>query len=350
MRTSSALPELLAQSRCQERPSRAGGGAAPLRSPSRRRARAGAGARARPAPSRRRAEPARPLLTTSSSGSLEFADVHDRGLTTDSPPATERAAACVAEPAPGDVVLIAGDVGPARRPSCAAPARARRDRARHEPVVHDRAALRGPGAGVAHRPLPARHSRARTRGCWPTTSTPTGRRSSSGRGAASRRSSPSGWSCGLSLAPGRRPAADRGRRGRGDCSSAIRASRSADDADRLRHLDGDRRPPASARGRASVRTAPPSPERLLGPARHSAELLPALAGLLERGGSRLGGRRVDRGRRRARHLHRAADRDRDRARPGAGARRRRAPVSSLAALAAGVAAGARLRRARRCCR
>ena len=62
-------------------------------------------------------------------------------------------------------------------------------------------------------------------------------------------------------------------------------SRSSRDADRLRHLDGrDGRVRAPARGEP-VRTPPPDPERLLGAPAHSAELLPALAGLLEQGGT-----------------------------------------------------------------
>ena len=68
-----------------------------------------------------------------------------------------------------------------------------------------------------------------------------------------------------------------------------------------------------------------------------------------RAGRRLGGRRVDRGRRRPRHLHRPADRGRHRPRARAGARRRAA-----AGLVAGGARGRHLpsvrgARAGRCC-
>ena len=137
---------------------------------------------------------------------------------------------------------------------------------------------------------------------------------------------------------GERPAASRrGGRDRSStrCGAARRRRR---DDPRLRHLDGGHRPPACSGRRRAFATPAARPERLLGPPEHSAELLPVLAALLEEAGTRLAGRRRDRGRRGAGNFHGPADRRRDGARP----RHRRSasgcsPVSSLAALAAGLA-------------
>ena len=103
-------------------------------------------------------------------------------------------------------------------------------------------------------------------------------------------------------------------------------------------VDGRVRDPAV--GRAGPHARRPTRSGCSARPAHSAELLPALAGLLEQGGYGLGRGDRDRGRRGAGHLHRAADRRRHRARPRQGLGVPLHPVSSLEALAAGIAAGA----------
>ena len=144
-----------------------------------------------------------------------------------------------AELRPGDVVLIAGDVGTGKttfvRAACRAPGR---DGPRHEPVVHDRAAVRGPRSGVARRPLPAREpDRRGPRRCCGLPHAGSGRLRRVARRGAVAEVEPQRVVLELRLShmggDRRRIEAD----GEARLVDAMRAS-SSRDADRVRHLDG----------------------------------------------------------------------------------------------------------------
>ena len=82
------------------------------------------------------------------------------GSTSRSPAATERAAAAVGRAAAARRrgADRRATSGRARRRSCAGPAARWASPTRHQPLVHDRPAVCGPGAGRPRRPLPARCS------------------------------------------------------------------------------------------------------------------------------------------------------------------------------------------------
>ena len=153
-------------------------------------------------------------------------------------------------------------------------------------------------------------------------------------GRSARAGARAGGAARAPVAPGRRPArlAVDGPAGSGGARSE-RHSRPVTPG-RLRHLDGDdERLRAARRRRGVLARPPPSPERLLGPAGHSQELLPELERLLGESGTSWDEVESIAVGRRPGHLHRAcgsASRPRVRS-------RRRCGVGAAAGLVAGGA-------------